>query len=388
GVHLQIHVAQNRQAAVAFGFLISKAHFLKAHAVVKWRKDNCAGPFLNFIPFVHEAEDFRGCTKRLLEAVVKEREFAHRIVQAEHGDDESDERARAHVAVLDLLAADPKQQGNGQGADEVHERRTQRLRGHGTQVGAKEFFCCRTKALKLPFFHGESFHDAVAGNALVQDVLDVGEFVLPPARGVTHAPADLLGRVDDKRNEKHQDPGQVVSQHHHHSDHEDQGEELLHEFGQRDGKSGLHLLHVVDGGRNQSASRVTGKKGGRAVQDFVVELVAQVGYQPVTGIVDQIGSQVVANALDDGRPYQRHSHRVQSLVIVVGDKLLQVDHLLGAWNLEQAHVFSRGVGIQDAVNNGAQQQNPERLQQPDSSHEQQRRGELQRIRTEMTQQPS
>ena len=43
------------------------------------------------------------------------------------------------------------------------------------------------KRVSLPELHREGLHDAIAGDGLVQDVLDLGQLVLPVARGVPNA---------------------------------------------------------------------------------------------------------------------------------------------------------------------------------------------------------
>ncbi len=100
--------------------------------------------------------------------------------------------AREGVAA-DAVAANPEQQSDRHRADRIHERRTDGLRAHRTKVGIEEPARRLFEPHHLPKLHIESFDDAVAGDGLVQNVLDLGQFVLAPARGLPHLAADPAG---------------------------------------------------------------------------------------------------------------------------------------------------------------------------------------------------
>jgi hypothetical protein len=74
------------------------------------------------------------------------------------------------------------------------------------------------------------FDDAVAGDGLVQDVLDFGELVLAAARGLAYAAANLARGADHNGQEDEQDPGEFAAVADDHDDGEDEGEELLQEL--------------------------------------------------------------------------------------------------------------------------------------------------------------
>ena len=86
------------------------------------------------------------------------------------------------------------------------------------------------EAQDLPEFGVECLHDAVAGDGLVQDVLDLGELVLAGAGAGAHFAANLARRGDDHRNKQQQRPAQMAAQRDHQHEADDEGEELLQEF--------------------------------------------------------------------------------------------------------------------------------------------------------------
>ena len=113
-----------------------------------------------------------------MEVVVEEGELAHRIVELEDCDDKGEESALGHDPSLDLVPADQQQERNGYRADRVHEGRADRLGADRAQVGAEEPAGGLLEAQRLPQLHVEGFHDAVAGDGFMEDVLDLGELVL------------------------------------------------------------------------------------------------------------------------------------------------------------------------------------------------------------------
>ena len=104
------------------------------------------------------------------------------------------------------------------------------------------------EARHLPVLHVEGFHDAIAGDGFVQNVLDFGQLVLAAARGVAHAAADLARRKDNHGHEQKQHPGQIPAQDHHHNRDGNKSEELLQKFRQHGRHGVLHALDVVDDG--------------------------------------------------------------------------------------------------------------------------------------------
>jgi len=104
-----------------------------------------------------------------------------------------EEGSGSEGVAADVVAANPEQQRNRHRSDGIHERRTDGLRAHRTEVGVKQTPGGLFEAQHFPKLHVESFDDAVAGDGLVQDVLDLGQFVLAPARGLPHLAADSAG---------------------------------------------------------------------------------------------------------------------------------------------------------------------------------------------------
>ena len=66
-------------------------------------------------------------------------------------------------------------------ADGVHQRRTDGLNAHAAEIGAKKTGSRFLEAQNLPQFRVEGLDDAIAGNRFMQDVLNLGQLVLPGA---------------------------------------------------------------------------------------------------------------------------------------------------------------------------------------------------------------
>src|SRR6266542_2092203 len=130
----------------------------------------------------------------MLEIIVEESELAYRIVELKHRDDEGDKNPRCHPAMNDLFAAQQQEQGDCDGAKNIHQRRTDRSGGNRAQIGAEQASRRPAEPGKLPGFHAEGFHDAVAGDGLMQNVLNISEIVMSAAGSVSHAAADLVCR--------------------------------------------------------------------------------------------------------------------------------------------------------------------------------------------------
>ena len=76
----------------------------------------------NVVFRVHEFEQFRRCTQRLLKIVVKERELAYRIVKLEYRHDESEEGACGKDVMINLISSQEQQHCDGDRTEDIHQR--------------------------------------------------------------------------------------------------------------------------------------------------------------------------------------------------------------------------------------------------------------------------
>ena len=138
GAHFEIDVAQNFARLVAVRF-VGEAHILEANALAKGRQRLRARLLPDVVFGIHELENLRRRAQRLLEIVVEQGKLAHRIVELEHRDDESAEMFPAvKTWCLICVAAQQQKQGDGDRAEDVHQRRTDRRRRHRAQVGREQ----------------------------------------------------------------------------------------------------------------------------------------------------------------------------------------------------------------------------------------------------------
>ena len=137
---------------------------------------------------------------------MEQSKFADRIVELEYGNDENEKVAGGHPSVDNLLAAKQQKQRNCNGAENIHERGTDRCGSNRSQVGSEKALCCITKAREFPSFHTEGLHDAVAGDSLVKNVLDIRQLVLPTTRSTAHPPTNSPSRQNNEGHEQEQQP--------------------------------------------------------------------------------------------------------------------------------------------------------------------------------------
>ena len=243
---LQVDAAQHLAGLSVLA--VGKAHIAKADAGVKPRKNSGVGPLLHLVVYVHEVEDGRRSAQGLLKAVVEEGKLAHRIVELEHPDNKSHEGANREVVGFNLIAPQQQQKRYGDGAEDIHQGRAYGCRRYRSQVGAEEALRRLGKPHALPQFHAESFHNAVAGDGLMQDVLDLGQLILSLAGRTSNSLSDASGRGHDKGYKQQKNPGRPASQAYDHACSGDQDGSLLQKFRQHRRHGKLHLLHVVHGG--------------------------------------------------------------------------------------------------------------------------------------------
>src|SRR5207302_10367 len=106
----------------------------------------------------------------------------------------------------------------------------------------------------------------------------------------------------------------------------------------------------------------------------LIQVIAQVGHQPVSRIADQVCPYVIAQAFDDRRAHQGRGHNTQRIVPILGHELLKIDGVLEAGkSLEQRNVLRRRAGIQNLIKDWADQQHTEGIEQAHDGHENDRK---------------
>src|ERR1035438_4672156 len=310
--HVDIDVVQDLMFAFRGG--IREAHIIKANRSGKALQDCGTGALFYVVFRIKESEDGSRSSHRLLEAVVKVGEFAHRIIRSEKQDDESAKQTHGHMAMLNLIASDEQKHGNGDRPNGVHQRRADGLNAHAAQVGAEKAARRGLKAENLPQLGVEGLDNAVAGYRFVQDVLNLCKLVLSGAGAGTDFAADLARGGDDHGNKEQQRPAEISAQSNHENQPDDECEELLKELAEYGTERGLHLVHVVDERGKDGARRVLVKEARRPAHRGFVEVIAQVGNGAEARVVDQVGAQIIAETFEDRGDYQRKGHHVPGIM--------------------------------------------------------------------------
>src|ERR1035438_6771977 len=265
----------------------------------------------------------------------------------------------------DAAAAQEQQQRDGDRPERVHEGRTDGGRCYGAQVGAKQSLRGGAESRYFPRLHAEGLDDAVAGDGLVQNVLDIGQLVLAATRSRPNTAADANCRENDEGNKQQEHPSKLPPQKYHQDCGKDEGEELLQELGQDTRHGELHALNVVDDGRDQRPGCVLLEERNRPAQDRVIQVIAQIGNHAETRMVHQVSSGIVENPLEYGGGNQGIRDDGPCVVKMRGNKTLQVNGLVDLWNREEQDTFRTRRRNQHAIQYRLQQDKPKRLEEPD-----------------------
>ena len=145
----------------------------------------------------------------------------------------------------------------------------------------------------------------------------------------------------------------------------------------------MHPLDIVDQGGDDGAGGVLLEKGDGAPQDGVVEIVAQVGDHAEAGIVHQVGSAIIEDPFEQSRSDQGEGDDGPFVVEVRGNNLLQAYAEAGT---EERDLAVGCIGVEHAIENGADQQEAEGIQKTHAGHQDDRRKRLQPIRLHITHQ--
>ena len=125
----------------------------------------------------------------MLEIVVEQRELAHRVIQLEHRHNKCQKRSRRKNVLVDRVPAHQQQQRNGDRAENIHQRRADRERGHQPKIRTEQPSRGGAEALDFPVLHPKRLDDPVSRNRFVQNVLYLRELVLPAARRAARHPS-------------------------------------------------------------------------------------------------------------------------------------------------------------------------------------------------------
>src|SRR5260370_9848284 len=100
--------------------------------------------------------------------------------------------------MLDALTTEQEEESNADNAKNIHQRRTDRGCRNRAQIGSKEALRGITETRNFPALGIEGLDHTIAGNGLMQNVLDFRELVLAMPSRVANAGADLSRRIDNK----------------------------------------------------------------------------------------------------------------------------------------------------------------------------------------------
>ena len=104
---------------------------------------------------------------------------------------------------------------------------------HVAHVRREQALGRRLEARRLPDLHAEGFDDAIAGDGFVQDVLNLGQLVLPAPGGAAHLASNLARAEHDDRHKQQQNPRQLAAHRNDQRGGKQKDEKLLQKLGRR-----------------------------------------------------------------------------------------------------------------------------------------------------------
>ena len=108
----------------------------------------------------------------------------------------------------------------------------------------------------------------------------------------------------------------------------------------------MHAIHIVDERGENCAGGMPVKETRRAAQRGLVKMVAQVRDGAEAGITYKVGSQIVAEAFQNGGDDQGEGYDIPRIVQMqeVRDETAQIEVPLGFWKAEEDWAFRRARG--------------------------------------------
>ena len=169
-----------------------------------------------------------------------------------------------HAAALDFAAREEQNQGNHDGAEQIHQRRSGGEGADPAHVFAQQIARGLAELADFESFHSEGFHDAVAADGFLQNLAQVREARTAFFRRVADLPAELADRPNHQRNQNRGTQRHSPVDDQQHGDKRDEAEDLAEEFGEPVGKGAAHLLDIADDRGHHAADRIVLEETRRA----------------------------------------------------------------------------------------------------------------------------
>ena len=120
---------------------------------------------------VEISEDPQRRADCLLKDVVNVGEALDGLVQHDECEDKGDERIGCHAVALGLHARQGQQQDDGHGSEDLNDGRGKRLLRHIVEITRFEALGSQAEALGFKVLSTETFHDLMAGDGFLQDLV-------------------------------------------------------------------------------------------------------------------------------------------------------------------------------------------------------------------------
>jgi hypothetical protein len=94
------------------------------------------------------------------------------------------------------------------------------------------------------------------------------------------------------------------------------------------------------------------KERGRAADDGIVKIVAEIRDHTETGVIYQVGTAIVANSFENGGGHQGKGNSGPGIGEARRNELLKINGVMGVGNGEELNIPRSGGGIQHAIEHG------------------------------------
>ncbi len=247
-------------------------------------------------------ENFLRRSERLLENIVNAGEALDRLVQHQQGDDEAGELAGRHGVRADLLPRVGQQHDDGDGAEELDQRRGDGLLGDIAQIARLEPPRCNAKTIGFDLFGPERFDHLMSADGLLENLVQLGGVVLRRARGAPDAPAQAQRRHQHEGQQRQAEDRQTPVFLHDDPEQKYDRERLPQPIRQNVRHGDLNFLDVVHDRRHQPPGGGGFEKLGVLPQHSLEDVLAQIRNGREPDEVDQVIPEVVANPLTKNAP--------------------------------------------------------------------------------------
>ena len=275
---------------------------------------------------VDDGEDAVDGGHRALQVAVDAREALDRVCEVDSVRQEGDECTGRHLAVDDLVAAEPDDDRDRDGREELDGRRQEARELNVLHRRLEVELILAAEALDLVVLAHERLDDADGRDALLQERGDVGHALLDDrAVALDLAPEDLHGLADERDDDECQD-GELPVEHDHHDERADEDGSLRDHLDELVDESRLDGRHIVRDVAHDLACLMAVEVGHRHALELAEHDLAHIDDDLLADERDEVRLPVEEDAAQEEDDDDADADDVEHHHVLLGQHL--IDHVL------------------------------------------------------------